>query len=36
MNSIDYSALDIYLNIMTQAAFRTGEVLSWTDVHCAF
>lgn len=27
MNSIDYSALNFYLNVMTQAAFQTGEVL---------
>lgn len=31
-DSIDYNALNIYLNIMVQAAFRTGEVLSSSDL----
>jgi len=28
LNSIDYSALNLYLNITPQAALQTGEVLS--------
>lgn len=33
MNSIDYTALNIYINIMVQAAFQTREVLSSSDLN---
>lgn len=33
MISIDYSALNIHLNIVSQADFQTGEVFSWSDLY---
>lgn len=36
MTGIAYSSLNIHLNIVTQADFQTGEVFSWSDLHCAF